>query len=401
MEWIMANSRDISGANRRFDAANSSTVSTGMNEDMPTRVAVTEHWAYQVETPFRPVHEILQLVSDGYGGTPAIKQEIQSSHNEPKEEGLLDGSESDGEDLDEFEEGGRPVNAIQPPEDLDFEEILARIRQELALRFTNPNDPGLLQRRQRLRVLFTRVPQSHVRQLHSRLGVQRTGDELSGLFHGRLASATRHELLRILQDRLLAGQDSSAPQGQATQPETWGPRDPLPAIAQQRFDSALMALEQKVAATSDPRAWRYRCWLGKLRAGADDRVIQWHRICPTTTGAQGAAFMIDCSPGPPVNQAELQAAISSLQDVEQAGRKLRFITHMRSQILFFHEMAGENVHMDAFRVFHDEVWLAERNLNLWANSPTGGSSGMPRAYRSIMAWIRQKQDDPRSIYSCL
>ncbi len=87
---------------------------------------------------------------------------------------------------------------------LEYEQILERIRQELNLRFRDPNDPGLIKRRRRLRKLFTSVPGFRTKELHTRLGARPTGDELSGLFHGRLATATRRELLRILEDRFPA-----------------------------------------------------------------------------------------------------------------------------------------------------------------------------------------------------
>ncbi len=89
-------------------------------------------------------------------------------------------------------------------EDLEYGRILERIRQELKVPFTDPNDPGLYKRRQRLRQLFTSVPEPQTKELHARLGRKPTGDELSGLFHGRLATVTRRELLKMLEDRFPA-----------------------------------------------------------------------------------------------------------------------------------------------------------------------------------------------------
>lgn len=76
--------------------------------------------------------------------------------------------------------------------------IVERIRQELNLQFVNPNHPGLHERRLRLRNLFKSVPASRAKELHARLGTSRTPDSLSQLFHGRLATETRNELLTIL-----------------------------------------------------------------------------------------------------------------------------------------------------------------------------------------------------------
>jgi hypothetical protein len=89
-------------------------------------------------------------------------------------------------------------------QDLEYDAILAGIRSELLLRFASPSDPGLALRRSRLRALFARVPPSRARQLLDRLSPRTSGDELSQLFHGRLATATRAELLEILARRAAA-----------------------------------------------------------------------------------------------------------------------------------------------------------------------------------------------------
>jgi hypothetical protein len=165
-----------------------------------------------------------------------------------------------------------------------------------------------------------------------------------------------------------------------------------------RFSS----LRHEIERSSDPRAWRYRCWLSKLDAGADDRVIPWHRICPTTTGAIGADLLIGgCDLRAAVDQAGLESAIRSVSDVEPANSRLSFMTHMRSRILVVHEDTAEGVHLESFRRFHDDVGRAVDVLDLWANLPQGGSSAMPAAYRSIKDWIGRKQRDPQSVYSCL
>jgi hypothetical protein len=280
----------------------------------------------------------------------------------------------------------------------EYEEILARIRRELALRFSDPDDPRLLERRRRLRSLFASIPPGRARELHDRLGTRATSDQLSRAFHGRLATATRTELLKILWERTAAATPPPKP------PAWVDTAAPLPADAEERFRAALRVLELKAQASTDARAWRYRCWLSKLKAGADDRVIKWHRICPRTSGAIGAAFIVgpcDITAGSAVDQAELQAAITSVDDVEQANRRLRFITHIRSDILFTHEMISESLHLESFRTLHDEVGRAVAKLDLWANNPMGGSSAMPRAYIAIKDWIGRRQRDAKSVYSCM
>jgi hypothetical protein len=79
--------------------------------------------------------------------------------------------------------------------------ILFAMRRELERKFTDPNDPGLHQRRLRLRELFRSVPLSYAKTLYDRLKVRRKDDELSRLFHYRLATPTRREMLRILRQK--------------------------------------------------------------------------------------------------------------------------------------------------------------------------------------------------------
>jgi hypothetical protein len=280
----------------------------------------------------------------------------------------------------------------------EYDQILARVRRELALRFVDPEDPRLLERRRRLRLLFESVPQGRARELHDRLGTLATSDDLSRAFHGRLATATRAELLGILRER------AAAPPAPPKPPAWVDIAAPLPADAKKRFRAALKALELEAQASTDARAWRYRCWLAKLRAGADDRVIKWHRICPRTSGAIGAALIVgpcDITAGPAVDQADLEAAIASVDDVETANRRLRFMTYLRSDILFTRELIGESLQLESLRVLHDEVSRAVGKLASWADNPIGGSSAMPPAYIAIKDWIARRQRDPNSVYSCM
>ncbi len=60
-----------------------------------------------------------------------------------------------------------------------YAQVVETLRKELAIPFTSPEDPGLLQRRARLRTLFASVPPSHAKTLFDRLGVKPTKDELS------------------------------------------------------------------------------------------------------------------------------------------------------------------------------------------------------------------------------
>lgn len=181
------------------------------------------------------------------------------------------------------------------------------------------------------------------------------------------------------------------------------PWEPLPPDAKDRFSKALDVLEQKVNAGQDARNWRYQCWIKKLRAGADDRVIQWYKIYPAKTGAIGAAYIVgprNMADGTPVDQEQLERLIRSVSDVPRANELLGFITFTRSEILFNYESISDSLQMENFRNFHDRVIEAIEKLGKWANSPMGGSSAMPPAYVSLKDWIGQQQRYANSIYSC-
>lgn len=75
-------------------------------------------------------------------------------------------------------------------------EILAKIRAQLNRNMRADDEPGILDRRRRLRVLFNSVPKLFAPSLSSRL--TDNNDELGKLFHYRLATPTRNEMLNIL-----------------------------------------------------------------------------------------------------------------------------------------------------------------------------------------------------------
>jgi hypothetical protein len=77
-----------------------------------------------------------------------------------------------------------------------FLSIIEAITCELEIPFTNPNDPGLYQRRIRLKNFLKGIKPSHVATLLGRL--QYKNDRLTRLFHSKLHRATRQELLGLL-----------------------------------------------------------------------------------------------------------------------------------------------------------------------------------------------------------
>ncbi len=342
------------------------------------------------------------LRPDGTAGTAGAGGDEVHGDEVHGDELPWDGLQSDEADsLDA--EWAAPSALLLDSENDPYRELLDEIARELRLRFTDPDDPGVRRRRLRLRTLFARVPADRRRELRNQLGVERTGDDLSRLFHGRLHRATRRELLQIL-DRAAPGPVAPTAPAPPSRPSFVSPHEPLPPGEYGRLDAAVRSLRQKIDASNDPRAWRYRCWLTKLAAGADDRVIPWYRICPRTSGAIGAAYLVgpcDITAGSAVDQTELERAIRSVPDVEPANRRLFFITHLRPQILWLTELTSDQFHLENLGRFHDQVQMAVSKLDLWANNPMGGSSAMPPAYVSIKDWIGQRQRDPNSLYSCL
>lgn len=280
--------------------------------------------------------------------------------------------------------------------------VLQTLRKELAIRFTSPEDPGLLARRDRLRKLFAGVPPSHAKTLLDRLGNTATADELSREFHYRLSTVTRKELLDILAKI----PPPAAPPPVAADPEpppalVWGTR-PLPASESPRFHAALRHLETLVAKTTDARKWRYQCWIGKLKEpGVDDRVIEWGRVCPAKTGATGAAYVVgpcDLTWGTPVSQDDIFQNIKTIADVDANGADIGIITHLQSDLVVAVEMTA--LPLENLRTTHDMVVMAIDKFEKWADNQMGGSSGMPKAYVSIKDWIGRQQRNPKSVYSC-
>ena len=285
-----------------------------------------------------------------------------------------------------------------------YAQVVETLRKELAIPFTSPEDPGLLQRRARLRTLFASVPPSHAKTLFDRLGVKPTKDELSKEFHYRLATATRQELLGILAKIPPPAPPPPAPAPKPAPPLVWGTM-PLPPSESGRFDAALKHLEELVNKSTDKstidRKWRYQCWFDKLKAGADDRVIEWSRICPAKYGATGAAYIVgacDITWGTPVSQDEIYKNIRTIPDVDAKGAEIGIITHLKSDFVVSEEMTS--MQLKNLEMTHDMVVLAIDKLDKWANNPMGGSSAMAKEYVSIKDWIGRQQRDTKSVYSC-
>jgi hypothetical protein len=293
------------------------------------------------------------------------------------------------------------VVTVNADDAAEYARIVKELEKELAIPFTDPDDPKLLERRARLRGLFAKVPGSHAKVLFDRLGVKATSDGLSKTFHYKLATATRRELLEILTKIPPPPPPPPAPAPKPTPVLVW-PTSPLPPSESPRFDAALRKLEERVKASTDARKQRYQCWIEKLKkSDADDRVVEWPRICPAKTGALGAAYAVgpcDISKGFPVSQDVIYKAIRSIPDVDAKGADIGIITHLKADIVVAEEMTS--MQMENLRMTHDNVVEAIDKLDKWANNPAGGSSMMAKEYVSIKDWIGQRQRDSKSVYSC-
>lgn len=179
------------------------------------------------------------------------------------------------------------------------------------------------------------------------------------------------------------------------------PTEPLPPSELHRFEKAITVLEIKAISTQDPRKRRYLCWIEKLKKpDIDDRVITWCRICPKYSPFRLLIGSCDLTQCTSVEQTALERSIQSVSDVEIANKVLRFITYMRSSIVFDFEMTAPNLQLENLRIVTDEVGRAIDNLDKLADPGLGGGSAMLPAYRAIKDWIKARQNDPKSLYSC-
>jgi hypothetical protein len=177
---------------------------------------------------------------------------------------------------------------------------------------------------------------------------------------------------------------------------------PLPASLNNRYSIALASIEQAVDASNDPRKWRYKCWLEKLKApNCDDRMIEWDRIYPNIGVAPYPLIGPRDLLGPsPIGQDIIEYNIRSIQDLETKGDSIHLFEYLKSNIVRWYELGG-GLSLENFRYTHDRVVKTPGKLEVWSTSEFGGASGMAPAYQSIKAWMRQRQLDSRSIYSCL
>jgi hypothetical protein len=213
----------------------------------------------------------------------------------------------------------------------------------------------------------------------------------------------RAAAIRQLRKQLPAGQQP-APALHPQPTFVWDTR-PLPPSENGRFLRAREQLLLKVTAAmpTEARAWRYLCWLDKLKQpNVDDRVITWRSICPRIgpNPIIGPIYVdIDGWGLDPQKAEQLRTNIRSVGDVDVAGPSLEIITYLKSAIVVGAELTSQP--LEGLRAIHDSVQRAINKLRAWSDIEPGGSSLMPREYVAIMGWIAGRQRDPRSLYSCM
>ena len=97
---------------------------------------------------------------------------------------------------------GQPDSLQQDPADVPaFLIAKNKIKIQLQRNFQEDDERGVLDRRQRLREAFNLIPKSFASSLLEQL-MFKGNDPLTRLFRYKIATATRNEMLRILQRKL-------------------------------------------------------------------------------------------------------------------------------------------------------------------------------------------------------
>ena len=286
---------------------------------------------------------------------------------------------------------------------IDVATFRSELTRELNQKFSSPNDKGLSVRRKRLRDLFRQLDRSHSKEMATTLGRTRTSNELSRLFHYRLHRAVRAELIGILEKSpggMSSPKPTSTPKPASEPPAIVFPHKPLPEASHDRFLEALDALESQLDQSNNASKSRYKCWFQKLRDGGDDRIVDWRRIYPKTAAPVLIVGMRDVSWGRlTVDQTELEDAVNK-HGVAEAAKRVRFMVHLRTEILFNYEMTAESVQLRNLDNVNKHMTNAINRLSSWSTAALGGGSSMPHAYRKIKNWITAQQGKANSVYSC-
>ena len=184
------------------------------------------------------------------------------------------------------------------------------------------------------------------------------------------------------------------------------PVGPPTAVAQptkKKYERVLQDLWLEATSSADPRRRRYECMLATLDQGGDDRVIFWNHIAPDeqTPVPAHLVWRRDVTTiASAVDPKCLFENIKTMADVHRqpAGNGLGFgkiVTGLRKTI----EELQPDLFM--FRGMHDQIIETHRTLENRANAEDGGSSSMPKEYRSVKDWVSRQTNNKQSVLNCV
>ncbi len=227
------------------------------------------------------------------------------------------------------------------------------LRRELAIRFSGPDDPGTLERRSLLQILFAQASPACAKELHEQLGAEDTGEELSSQFHYALATPTRKSLRDMLRAR-------------------FEPLDKLDAAIDEQVNGA---------AERD----HLHCWVGKLRESeaTDKRAIPWRNVCPQDEQT--------CQKREHPTDQELAAGIQSKADVEGMTPERMLIFQSLDSTVEAALLTGADQAIREMLELRRQLRETQQRL---------GAENLPGHYSALAEWLAEKDADPNSVLSC-
>lgn len=231
--------------------------------------------------------------------------------------------------------------AVAAPAGADCGPTRDELREELAKRYASPDDPAVLERRNRIELLFARASPACAEALHDELGPADDGGELSHAFHYALATPTRKRLLGLLET----------------------------------VYSGLRGLQREAEGLSDSVERReLGCWLARIDAlgtEADDRVIEWSRV-----DGRGD---------------ELAALVEDVDDVDALDSDAGLFTHVFN-VYEMSALEGSLARLQqARRGARDAIREFEAHA---ADDP-------PPHLEALWSWVEQQREESDSLLSCL
>lgn len=279
----------------------------------------------------------------------------------------------------------------------EYWQVMDNIEEQLTKPYRSDNKSGLQKRRKKLVKYFKKIPPVYAEYLHNSL-VDKT-NELAPIFYSKLATATRNQMLNILNGltNVQYGETASSAEEYSTQ-ET----------GTTQYQRGFYALTQEVNnLPRGKRKSRYACWLNKLaNPNVDDRIIEWRTICnrQSVGTMTGTEFNGSCEFGGAfISESEMYKNIKSVNDVNDFN-DTAMMTNMKNNINFYaeqllidHEFSTRLKYV--LKKPHDQMQRTIEVLGKWADNSSGFNT-FPIYYQHIKDWIRKQQKNPDSLYSC-